>query len=171
MKKLKTLAIAAATAAGALTLAVPARAATTIVCRDRADGKCTFDGDRGRWEKLIVREGQTATTIFKLALNTWGKLDVKISRHHLEVVSISFNEIIIEEDRSSFSFLVNPHAGPEALKIVMKNNSDENLGFTGTLRFIASPVPEPAAWGLMIAGFGMAGGALRRRRWPRVAVA
>lgn len=31
-----------------------------------------------------------------------------------------------------------------------------------------SPVPEPAAWGLMIAGFGLAGAALRRRQQVRV---
>jgi hypothetical protein len=34
-----------------------------------------------------------------------------------------------------------------------------SLGFT-----TAAGVPEPAAWGMMIGGFGMAGGALRRRR-------
>ena len=28
----------------------------------------------------------------------------------------------------------------------------------------AAAAPEPAAWALMIAGFGFAGGALRRRR-------
>jgi hypothetical protein len=31
-----------------------------------------------------------------------------------------------------------------------------------------APVPEPAAWALMIAGFGFAGGALRRRRTEAV---
>lgn len=30
----------------------------------------------------------------------------------------------------------------------------------------AASVPEPAAWGLMIAGFGMVGAAMRRRRSP-----
>jgi hypothetical protein len=29
---------------------------------------------------------------------------------------------------------------------------------------LAGPVPEPAAWGMMIGGFALAGGALRRRR-------
>lgn len=29
---------------------------------------------------------------------------------------------------------------------------------------VAAPVPEPASWALMIAGFGLAGAALRRRR-------
>lgn len=36
---------------------------------------------------------------------------------------------------------------------------------TGSLGvFLPAPVPEPASWALMIAGFGMVGGALRRRR-------
>jgi hypothetical protein len=29
---------------------------------------------------------------------------------------------------------------------------------------VASAVPEPATWAMMIVGFGVAGGALRRRR-------
>ena len=42
-----------------------------------------------------------------------------------------------------------------------------NLTFTASLA--ATPaVPEPATWGLMIAGFGIAGAALRRK--PKVAV-
>jgi hypothetical protein len=32
------------------------------------------------------------------------------------------------------------------------------------IRLTATPVPEPAAWALMIAGFGLAGAAARRRR-------
>ncbi len=34
---------------------------------------------------------------------------------------------------------------------------------TGQLTAVAGPVPEPAIWGLMIAGFGMVGFAARRR--------
>jgi hypothetical protein len=34
----------------------------------------------------------------------------------------------------------------------------------GNIASEAAPVPEPAAWALMIAGFGLAGAALRRRR-------
>ncbi len=33
----------------------------------------------------------------------------------------------------------------------------------------SAPVPEPASWALMIGGFGVVGGALRRRRAPGVA--
>ncbi len=39
-----------------------------------------------------------------------------------------------------------------------------NLQFTGTISFDAGTVPEPATWGLLIAGFGMVGVATRRRK-------
>ena len=39
-----------------------------------------------------------------------------------------------------------------------------DIGFTGTL---PAPVPEPASWAMMIAGFGLAGFALRRQRVGR----
>ena len=46
------------------------------------------------------------------------------------------------------------------------SNNGDNFG---TIRFDINPgqrsgTPEPATWGLMIAGFGLAGAALRRRR-------
>lgn len=46
-------------------------------------------------------------------------------------------------------------------------NSGYSHGLRGYLTVqdpVGSPVPEPAAWALMIAGFGLAGAALRRRR-------
>ncbi|MBS0333573.1 MAG: PEPxxWA-CTERM sorting domain-containing protein [Proteobacteria bacterium] len=41
--------------------------------------------------------------------------------------------------------------------------------FPGTLALDASPgaVPEPAAWALLIVGFGLSGAMLRRRRLAR----
>lgn len=43
-----------------------------------------------------------------------------------------------------------------------------NLTFTASLVAAPGAVPEPATWGLMIAGFGIAGAVLRRK--PKVAV-
>ena len=41
-----------------------------------------------------------------------------------------------------------------------------------TLTVIIGPsVPEPATWAMMIGGFGLAGGALRRRQWTSVTYA
>jgi hypothetical protein len=49
--------------------------------------------------------------------------------------------------------------------ITWTNTSPENwYGFTVGTAGVAGGVPEPAAWSLMIGGFGLAGAALRRRR-------
>ena len=41
----------------------------------------------------------------------------------------------------------------------------------GDLTFTASAIPEPAAWGLMIAGLGLVGSAVRRRKSARMVYA
>jgi hypothetical protein len=49
--------------------------------------------------------------------------------------------------------------------LVVTGKSGGNGSFAGTISFeVASGVPEPAAWALMIVGFGGMGAALRRRR-------
>ena len=45
-------------------------------------------------------------------------------------------------------------------------NSSSNVQFSGVVASVAA-VPEPATWAMMIAGFGLAGAALRRRA-PKV---
>ncbi|WP_394648694.1 PEPxxWA-CTERM sorting domain-containing protein [uncultured Sphingomonas sp.] len=45
-----------------------------------------------------------------------------------------------------------------------------NLSLSTIRASVMSPVPEPATWAMMIAGFAMTGAALRRRRATRVAV-
>lgn len=40
--------------------------------------------------------------------------------------------------------------------------------YTGTATFTAVPVPEPAAWALMVGGFAIVGAAVRRRRTMKV---
>ena len=45
-------------------------------------------------------------------------------------------------------------------------NSSSAIQFAGTVGPVAA-VPEPATWAMMIAGFGLAGAAMRRRA-PRV---
>ncbi|ARS27961.1 collagen-binding domain-containing protein [Sphingomonas sp. KC8] len=44
-----------------------------------------------------------------------------------------------------------------------------NTGYTGGLLTSTAPVPEPASWAMMIAGFGLIGGMMRRSRSGRPA--
>lgn len=41
----------------------------------------------------------------------------------------------------------------------------------GTFTLLTASVPEPATWAMMIGGFGMVGGAMRRRRGPSYSLA
>jgi hypothetical protein len=64
------------------------------------------------------------------------------------------------------------------LKVTM-NDADFNSGYydlgnyganiTARFELVGAAVPEPATWAMMIAGFGMAGAAVRRRRFAGVA--
>lgn len=70
-------------------------------------------------------------------------------------------------------------AGTNTLTFIVNNNNNgiNNSPLTGgpsslfgTVTINAAAVPEPATWGMMIAGFGVAGFALRRRVKVRTAV-
>ena len=62
--------------------------------------------------------------------------------------------------------------GSELLVFGIPNPDNLKVLFSGTRQLgmaTAGAAPEPGAWALMIAGFGLAGGALRRRGLRRVA--
>jgi hypothetical protein len=44
-----------------------------------------------------------------------------------------------------------------------------NASYSGTLNISPAPVPEPAAWALMLLGFGAIGVTMRRRQKPILA--
>lgn len=48
--------------------------------------------------------------------------------------------------------------------LIVSGTSGGTGSYSGTLAFSANAVPEPAAWGLMIFGFGAIGGSLRFNR-------
>ena len=59
-----------------------------------------------------------------------------------------------------------PSCAKGAVVVQGRPRGDEDgairVGFTATKRI--GGIPEPATWGLMIAGFGIVGGSLRRKR-------
>jgi len=169
MNKFKTLMIAAA-AAGAVGLAGGAQA-TTVVCVDSKAATCSFDGSSGGWKDYKVAKKATVSQSFALALNSPGTLYVSITSGFLDLVSLEFGGVKLTgiSKGDTYAFDVTPSKTPQLLTVTMKNTKNTAYGYSSQLDFAA--VPEPAAWGLMIAGFGMAGGALRRRRTARVAIA
>lgn len=170
MTKFKNLMIAAAAAAGTLAMAGTAQAATTV-CVDSAAAVCSFDGFGGGWNNVKVGKKSTATQSFALTINAPGVLNVTISSTYLDLLSLEFGGVKLTgiSKNETYSFAVAPSKTPQLLTVVIKNNKTKDYGYSAQLDF--APVPEPAAWGLMIAGFGMAGGAVRRRRTARVAIA
>lgn len=81
------------------------------------------------------------------------------------------------DDRPSFDFIIGKYASPLAPNIAPSDQSGpapgadsstqfSEFGATNPLRLASDPsaVPEPASWAMLIAGFGMVGGTLRRRR-------
>jgi hypothetical protein len=145
--------------------------ATTVLCANSAAAVCSFDGSGGGWNNVKVAKKTTATQSFALLLNSPGTLNVTISSTYLDLISLSFGGVTLTGITKGdiYSFAVMPSNTPQLLTVVMKNTKTKDYGYSSQLDF--APVPEPAAWGLMIAGFGMAGGALRRRRTERVAIA
>jgi len=74
------------------------------------------------------------------------------------------------EDHSSTTF--NLVAGQAYMLAFMGNSGHDNsayidnvrLTFSGGNQIDVGAVPEPASWGLMVGGFGLVGGAMRRRK-------
>jgi len=118
-----------------------------------------------------VAKKSTATQSFALTLPAPGELHISISSFYLDLVSLSFGGVTLTglTKGDVYTFAVTPSNTPQLLTVVMKNTKTKDYGYSAQLDF--APIPEPAAWGLMIAGFGMTGGALRRRRTARVAIA
>jgi PEP-CTERM motif len=82
---------------------------------------------------------------------------------------ISFTQSLTGTTELWQLLLTNIASGPHA--ITVQGNWDTGGGsYGGQLDFnVTSSVPEPATWGLMLVGFGVAGAALRSRRNALVA--
>lgn len=79
--------------------------------------------------------------------------------------NISANVSNLTFDINALSGAFNLQGAPH-LKILWSNSAtvDESVGDLFSRDIPASAVPEPATWAMMIAGFGLAGAAIRRRR-------
>ena len=55
-------------------------------------------------------------------------------------------------------------AGPHTLFVNGSYTGTSGGSYAGTLNYVVGAVPEPATWALMIGGFGLVGGTMRRRK-------
>jgi len=184
MKRFKTLLAGVAIVAGAQFAAGAANAAT-VVCYGKdtcnfstvtSTGGAQVNPLTGTSNKL---KPTTATSMFEILLPSAGTFEISFSptgsgkkgtNTGLTFTSLVFNGTPISNPKSGdlYDFDVTK-AGWYKFSISSSNNASNPIGYTASYSFAA--VPEPAAWGLMIGGFGMAGASIRRRRNVRVAVA
>jgi hypothetical protein len=168
-----------AIAGAALALAVsPAQAATVFF--GPADMNISF-GPGGTVSAHFGESGIVAGTfehIYQFTLPQSGRASGTISTSavtfqgidDLDLVSVYFNGVQLTGFTGAinevvFANLVPIHAG-QLNEIIINGLSRGNGSYGG--QGVFAPVPEPAAWAMLIGGFGFAGMALRRRTQMKV---
>lgn len=155
--------------ATAATLGVSGTAsAADILCKPEA-GACTFDGTTGGIVQSVAK-GATRTDYFYFTVATAGDFLFNWTTSNLSILSASFNgdtafAPIFGQD---YGFHADA-AGTYFLEVVSQNGTTRNASFVASADFAA--VPEPAVWGMLIGGFGLAGLSLRTNRRKAAALA
>lgn len=161
MKKL-LLALAASVAA----YAAPASAATFM----------SFDGSIGVYGNDQVATPNFSDT-FIFDITSPSLVSGTISSIFLTPASnIDFTSVTLNGIPFSISstgayearFINGLDAAPGPLVLTVEGTSGSNAAYSGVLNVSVSPVPEPAIWMMMIAGFGLVGTAMRKRDIRRV---
>ena len=174
---MKRLVLAASVAAALLSGASAASAAqfhtfTTPAPDGSFSGTFGNNGvDAGLFTNIFDFALPTGTTSFTASssFTTNPKNDINFT-------SITFNGTnfnVGSTGQVEFRFLTGAAvtAGPQ--KLVVNGTSGGNASYAGTIAFTpaAGVVPEPAAWALMIVGFGGTGVMLRRRQKVAISAA
>lgn len=63
-----------------------------------------------------------------------------------------------------FGFLGDDYLTVATYSYIDPQLDDTYVGVSGTITYLLGPVPEPASWMMLVAGFGMAGAAVRRQQ-------
>ncbi|WP_084580338.1 FxDxF family PEP-CTERM protein [Sphingomonas azotifigens] len=175
--------LTAALGAAAFLSVAPAQAATYF---GPADMKTSTAAD-GTMSTSFGQSGITAgnfTHIYQFTLPENGKASGSIITSavtfegptDLDLTSVFFNGVKLT---GLFGGGVNEFVFANAVpikagvlnEITINGFSRGNGSYGGQGVFAPAGVPEPAAWGMMIGGFALAGGALRRTRRTRVTYA
>ncbi len=174
---MKRLFLAAAAAAALLTGASTASAGLQYHTLTPPEPDGSISGTFGH---TGIEQG-AFSNIFDFALPTgWSSFTATSSfftnaTNDIDFTSITFNGTnfnVLSTGQVESRFLIGAAttAGPQQL--IVNGTSGGNGSFAGTLAFTPmAAVPEPAAWALMISGFGAAGAMLRRRQKVAIAAA
>jgi hypothetical protein len=175
--------MAAALGAAALIAVAPAQAQTYFGPSDMnialsADGSIsTSFGQSGItagtfshiYQFTLPQDGTASGSIITSAVTFQGKTD-------LDLTSVFFNGVQLTGffgggiNEFVFANAVPITAGVQN-ELIINGVSRGNGSYGGQGVFAPTGVPEPAAWGMMIGGFGLAGAAMRRARSTRVTYA
>ena len=178
MRKILAVGVAIAT----LTAAQSASAATVVDdCRSGPSCVINFDGVSGTFGNANVTNTPfvdrylfdlgagllsfTLTTAFTGSDGSPQDIDFNLVRINAPGAG-GFTNVPLARGTDEFYSIRNlsVDAGQYALRLAGSGPRNLNASYSGTLNFSAAAVPEPATWALMLAGFGMVGFAMRRRK-------
>jgi hypothetical protein len=129
-------------------------------------GYDTTNSGRGQW---LGFAGGSATWTFGSGVNAFGMWMTGLQTVFTSSLTVAFND----GSSQSFNLPVDVNGGAQFwglhddrtfASVSISNTSNDAWGVDDVSYGGGGGVPEPAAWALMIGGFGLAGAALRRRR-------
>ncbi|WP_213980509.1 FxDxF family PEP-CTERM protein [Sphingomonas sp. dw_22] len=167
MTRFKRIVLAALATTATLGVSSTASAAD-FICQP-TPGACTFDGTTGGIVQTIAKD-TTSTDRFYFTVATAGDFLFNWTTTSLSLFSASFDggSAFAPVFGQNYSFSV-ASAGTYFLEVTSQNGTTHNASFVTSADFAA--VPEPAVWGMMIGGFGLAGLTLRASRRKAAALA
>lgn len=152
-------------AAVAVALAAPASAATFELGTFSGDFSTDFGNDSAvggafnDFFNFTTTDGGVGGSVISVA-----------SIDDIDITSVTLDGVLFDEFSDGFAEiwtldLTQISAGLHTINVVGTWDPQTGGSYGGQIDFAAAPaVPEPATWAMMIAGFGIAGFAMRRRR-------
>ncbi|WP_414900967.1 FxDxF family PEP-CTERM protein [Sphingomonas flavalba] len=147
--------LAAPASAAVIALSVPGTGGSTGFTQSSNTSGAIAD----EFQFTVPVAGDASGSLISIDLS--GAFDVVITKVWLD--AIPFHQDLTGSEEKWTLASANIGAGTHS--IFVEGTWGTNGGsYSGTLNFLPAAVPEPAAWALMIAGFGLVGGAMRGRR-------